>query len=70
MFLAFFSSCLVKITFYKCSLTENDNYLLKAMNKFANLFINVEKHKEKSRKKMTILLIKSNEKLIIEQMEI
>jgi hypothetical protein len=40
------------------------------MNKFANLFINVEKHKEKSRKKMTILLIKSNEKLIIEQMEI
>lgn len=68
MFLANFSSCLT-ITFYKCSLTENDNYLVKAMNKFASFFINVEKHKAKSRGgKMTILFIKSNEKFVIEQM--
>lgn len=50
-------------------MTENANYLVKAMNKFAIFFINVEKHKAKSREKMTILLIISNEKLVIKQMK-
>jgi len=58
-----------KITFYKCSLTENANYLVKAMNKFAIFFINVKKHKAKSRKKIDNSAYISNEKLVIKQMK-
>jgi len=42
---------------------------VKAMNKFAKGSINVEKHKLESRERMTTLLIESNEKLAIKQME-
>ncbi len=47
----------------------NANYLVKAMNKFAKGSINVEKHKLESRGKMITLLIESNQKLVIRQME-
>jgi hypothetical protein len=49
-----------KITIYKCSLTENANYLVKAMNKFAIFFINVKKNtKQNLGEKLTILLMRS-----------
>jgi hypothetical protein len=43
--------------------------LAKAMNKYAKGYINDEKHKLESRGKMITLLIESNEKLVIKQME-
>jgi hypothetical protein len=58
-----------KITFQKCSLIKNANYLVKAMNKFVEGFINVEKHKLELGENMIVLLIKSNEKLAIKQMK-
>lgn len=58
-----------KITFHKCSLIKNANYLVKVMNKFAKGFINVEKHKLELGENMIALLIKSNEKLAIKQMK-
>jgi hypothetical protein len=42
---------------------------METMNKFAKDFINVERHKLESRERMTTLLIESNEKLVIKQME-
>ncbi len=57
------------ITFHKCSLVKNANYLVKAMNKFTEGFINVEKHKLKLGENMIALFIKSNEKLAIEQVK-
>jgi hypothetical protein len=42
---------------------------METMNKFVEGFINVERHKLESRERMTTLLIKSNEKSAIKQME-
>jgi hypothetical protein len=43
---------------------------VKATNKFAKGFLDVERHKLESRERMTTLLIEeSNEKLAIKQME-
>ncbi len=58
-----------KVTSCKQALIGNANYLMKIMNKFAEGFINVEKHKLESREIMTTLLIESNEKWAIKQME-
>jgi hypothetical protein len=58
-----------KITSRKWSLIGNASYLAKAMNKFAKGSINVEKHKLESKGKMITLLIESNEKLAIKQVE-
>ncbi len=43
--------------------------MVKATNKVVEGFINVERHKLESREIMTTLLIESNEKLAIKQME-
>jgi enoyl reductase-like protein len=58
-----------KVTFRKQALIGNANYLVEAMNKFAKGYINVERHKLKYGERMTTLLIESNEKLAIKQME-
>ncbi len=59
-----------KVASRKWTLIGNANYLVKATNKFAKGFINVERHKLESRERMTTLLIEeSNEKLAIKQME-
>jgi hypothetical protein len=50
-------------------LIRNANYLVEAMNKFVEGSINVERHKLEFGERMTILFIKSNEKLAIKQME-
>ncbi len=56
-----------KIVYCKQSLIRNANYLAKAMNKFVEGSINVERQTIKER--MITLLIESNEKLTIKQME-
>jgi hypothetical protein len=50
-------------------LIGNANYLVEAMNKFAEGSINVERHKLEFGERMTILFMKSNEKLAIKQMK-
>ncbi len=58
-----------KVTSRKWTLIRNANYLVKATNKFVEGFTNVERHKLESKEIMTTLLIESNEKLAIKQME-
>jgi hypothetical protein len=50
-------------------LNGNASYLAKAMSKFTKAYISDEKHKLESRGKMITLIIESNEKLVIKQME-
>jgi len=58
-----------KVISCKRALIGNANYLMETMNKFVEGFINVERHKLEFGERMTTLLMESNEKLAIKQME-
>ncbi len=58
-----------KVPSRKWALIGNANYLVKAMNKFAKGSINANRHKLEFGERMTTLLIKSDEKLVIKQMK-
>jgi len=58
-----------KVPSHKGTLIANANCLVEAMKKYVKGSINVEKHKLEFGERMITLLIESNEKLVIKQME-